>query len=79
MIIRQDRPDYFENDVPYDDVRLNWRTYREFVRQQELQQHNEMQTAGDAKPAPVALIEPVDLLLAGTMMLVSLILLLYAG
>ena len=79
MIIRQDRPEHSGNDVQHDDVRLNWRTYPEFVRQQELQQHNEMQTAGDAKPAPVALIEPVDLLLAGPMMLVSLILLLYAG
>lgn len=76
MTIQQNIPDPFENDAQHDDVRLYWRTYREFVHQQELKQHNEMLSADGAMPVPVALIEPVDLLLAGTMMLVFIILLL---
>ena len=78
MTIQQNIPSPSENDAQHDDARLYWRTYREFVRQHELQQHNETQSTDDAMPAHVALIEPVDLLLAGTMMLVFIILLLLA-
>ncbi|EPJ9675205.1 hypothetical protein R4R86_004753 [Citrobacter farmeri] len=49
-----------------------------FVRQQELKKHNEKQSAGAPIAARGPLIEPVDLLLAGTVTIVSIVLLLFA-
>ncbi|GJL46446.1 TPA: hypothetical protein U2L65_004879 [Citrobacter farmeri] len=77
MIIQRDIPNHFEKALQYDDREARRYTYQAFVQQQELKKHNEKQSAGASMTAPTPLIEPVDLLLTGTMMLVSIVLLLF--
>ena len=78
MIIERDIPNHFENAFQYDDPEARRYTDPAFVRQQELKKHNEKQSAVAPIAARVPLIEPVDLLLAGTVTIVSIVLLLFA-